>query len=561
MTTAAAATSPAASRWLFGPVPDLVFGCGVGYGLIFVLQSVAGPQMREVLPLALSPLLTLFVSVPHYGATLLRVYEQPRERRKYAVFAVWLTASVAAAFVTGLSVPLIGGWMITLYLTWSPWHYTGQNYGVALMFLGRRGVRISPRAKQLFKWSFWLSFGLAFLAIHGPSPIADYQPAGLGGGEYRFQPLGIPGGIRDAALVGVGGAYVVVTAAALWLLSRAGRVRDLVPAIVMIATQALWFVVPALVRRWGLLAGVEPLSVHEIPYTFLWVAVGHAVQYLWITAYYARREDPAMSYTSFFGKTAAAGIIVWTLPALAFAPGVLGSVPFDAGLALMVAAGVNLHHFILDGAIWKLRDGRIARILIRADGPVEGSPGAPPRSVWPRRLTWAIGALFFVGSLGVILESYFGFTRAIEGDRPDVARAERAVERLRLVGRDSSDLRTKLGIASARAGDLAATERNLRRALALRPNPLAWTTLGALHARRSEWDDAEKAYDQALGLDPDYPAALLYAGKLHLGRGDMVRAREMLEHALESARTHPDVDAERRANLRAAAQSLLSRTR
>ena len=33
---------------------------------------------------------------------------------------------------------------------------------------------------------------------------------------------------------------------------------------------------------------------------------------------------------------------------------------------LIFTALVNIHHFILDGAIWKLRDGRIATLLLNS---------------------------------------------------------------------------------------------------------------------------------------------------------------------------------------------------
>jgi len=560
MSKAIAADTP--SRWLYGPVRDLVFGCGLGYAVIFVLQSLGGAQMRSVLPLALGPLVALVVSVPHYGATLLRVYEHRRERRKYAVFAVWFTLLVAVFFVAGLSVPLLGCWMITVYLTWSPWHYTGQNYGVALMLMGRRGVKITPRAKRLFKWSFWLSFGLAVLAIHGPNPVADYQPTGLGGGEYRFLPLGIPSGIRDALLVVLGGAYAVVTVASLWLFARGGRVRDLGPAIVMVATQAMWFSVPALVRRWDVLAGIEPLSTREIPYSFLWVAVGHAVQYLWVTAFYARRENPSLSHARFFGKTTAAGMVIWTLPALAFAPGLLGDVPFDAGLALMVASGVNIHHFILDGAIWKLRGGRVARILIRDVGPEEPDEpeqGSGAARKWGLRVTGVLGAVFFCVAAAAVLEEHFGFSRSVEAKAPDVARAGQAIERLRWFGRDSARMRSRLGLAAASQGDVELAEQSFRKALDLHPSALAWTGLGAVHAERSEWGDAEKAYDAALALDPEYPMALLWAGQLQLQLGNLDAARRSAQKAWESAAGYPQLSDKERADIRGAATALLQR--
>src|SRR6202022_4466149 len=40
---------------------------------------------------------------------------------------------------------------------------------------------------------------------------------------------------------------------------------------------------------------------------------------------------------------------------------------------LIFSALVNIHHFILDGAIWKLRDGRIANLLLNSRERISGA--------------------------------------------------------------------------------------------------------------------------------------------------------------------------------------------
>ena len=108
-----AASAPAPRAWLFGPIPDLLLGCGALYlfvTLAYVFSDVPlpGNQTRALLVLALS--------TPHYGATILRVYEQRQERRAYALFAVWATLLVAGAFVAGLMMETIGAWLVTMRL-------------------------------------------------------------------------------------------------------------------------------------------------------------------------------------------------------------------------------------------------------------------------------------------------------------------------------------------------------------------------------------------------------------------------------------------------------------
>ncbi len=37
-------------------------------------------------------------------------------------------------------------WLFTVYVTWSPWHYTGQNFGLSMMFLRAARASTSRRA-------------------------------------------------------------------------------------------------------------------------------------------------------------------------------------------------------------------------------------------------------------------------------------------------------------------------------------------------------------------------------------------------------------------------------
>jgi hypothetical protein len=145
--TAAAGT---AGGWLYRPSVDLLLGAGVGY-IVSVPLLAIGSEVWGVgqWSLPLFAFFTLLISGPHYGATILRVYEHRRDRRRYALFAVWATLVLCALFVLGLHDVLVGSLLVTLYTSWSPWHFSGQNYGLALTFLRRRGVEVEPRASRL----------------------------------------------------------------------------------------------------------------------------------------------------------------------------------------------------------------------------------------------------------------------------------------------------------------------------------------------------------------------------------------------------------------------------
>ena len=111
--------------------------------------------------------------------------------------------------------------------------------------------------------------------------------------------------------------------------------------------------------------GLVPLDENFAVYTFHYIAAAHAVQYIWVTLYFDRKTHPNVRRRLFYGKSLFAGSLIWGLPLLLFAPLMNGSFSFSADLALLVAAIVNIHHFVLDGAIWKLRDQKVGGVLVK----------------------------------------------------------------------------------------------------------------------------------------------------------------------------------------------------
>lgn len=510
--------------WLFGPASDLTLGVGFGYAVVFLLLCLAGPQMLSLFPLGIMNLLAILFSTPHYGATLLRVYERSEDRRAYRFFALYLTLALGLAFYWGLRNATVGAWLFTLYLTWSPWHYTGQNYGIAVMYLGRRGVTLTAPVKRLLYASFVLSYVITFLFVHGPATDGRgvYLP-----GEIHYVSLGIPALVADFGLFLAVLSYLATSGTALFLLRRSS-LRALLPTLGLMGVQALWFVLPALVKNWSPYSKLMPLSTEHGEYVFTWIALGHAVQYLWITSYFAMASKRARGRIGFYARALAAGVGIWTIPGLLFAPGALGRLPFDDGLSAMIAAIVNLHHFILDGAIWKLRDGRVARILLRAsESPAAPEPVAKPRlrlRLWP--VVAAAGAL----SLGVALlgawEQGFGVPQALA--RNDLAGAHAGAERLAWIGRDSTQRREDIGLRALQHGNAARARQQFERSIAFYPTSMGWRHLGEALAAQGTWPEAAEAYATALRLDPENVEAQLLSGlaSFELGRPD--RAREFL---------------------------------
>ena len=515
------ASADARKPWLFGPVPDLLWGSGLAYCFVFGLLLVAAPQARTLFPPWAMLIAVVFLSMPHYGATLLRVYEKREERQAYTLFTVYTTILLAMAFYWGIHSILVGTVLFTIYLTWSPWHYTGQNYGIALMFLARRGITLSSSLKKLVYSSFVLSYVITFFFIHGPTTHVPYE-----GQQINYISLNIDFIAADLMLFTALLGYAFTLCASLLALFRQGG-RKAIPTAVLMLTQGIWFVVPAVVRNWFPGVSVPILTNTWAGYAFTWIALGHAVQYLWITTYYATASKRAPSNGVFYGKALLVGCAIWTIPALVFAPGAFGKLPYDIGLAATLAAIVNLHHFILDGAIWKLRDSRVAKILLRKKDEGVLPILEPSGGTWKWKLVVAMGALSIVISVVGILGREFGLSRPFAAN--DLDRAALAADRLAWIGQDSPSTRQMIGRSALDNGDLERAVVQLEKGVRFYPTTSGWMYLGEARQKRGKLRKAISAYRQSVALDPDNSLAQMLLAHAYVSTGEKRCARAILQ--------------------------------
>jgi hypothetical protein len=533
---------------MHGPAWDLLVGCGLWYVLALIVFSFAGEAIRSAGAMTVIPFAVLACSTPHYGATLLRVYERREDRRGYALFAVHASVALAVAFAIGVHSSWVGSWIVTIYVTWSPWHYSGQNYGLSVMFLRRRGVQLDPVTKRWLHASFTLSYALTFLALHSGSMTGNFVPLSVDPVNYQFMRIGFPTGISNLAISATALAYTLALVVSGVRLSRRGSLRDLVPTAALVLVQALWFSIPLLLRNFSIEAAVDPWTSSYGTYYFMWIAIGHASQYLWITSYYAHGESNWTGQSRYLLKTMLAGAAIWTVPTLIFAPGLLGRLPYDGGFAVLAASIVNIHHFVLDGAIWKLRDGRVAKLLLRnqsdASDPVTG---ALRERGWGRPLIWITGTVCFAIMFFTTWQNEVVIPEAsARGDTTEVSSAANA---LAWVGRDSAKIRRRLGDALAARGNVEGAIRQYQRANEIRPTVSTWFQIAELHGRKKRWRDAIDAYDAALEINPEEENVLHAVGLARLEIQDLEGAESAFEHA---ARINPE---------RTINQTLLERTR
>jgi len=521
----AAATKSANQGWLFGRWSDLLLGCGLAYAALFVALLFVGRELRVAQPPLFFSLAFVAISIPHYGATLLRVYERARDRRAYALFSIWATLALVAVFGAAVFSPALGAFLVTLYFTWSPWHYTGQNYGLAVMFLRRRGVETAGAEKRWLYASFVLSFVLVAVIAHGAGVGVRGADQYGGAQGLAFVSIGIPASVVAWAVpLALAGQCFALAMCVASLLGRA-PLRAIAPALALWAAQVLWFTLPYLTLHYGWLQQVDALAWVNNNHYFMWIALAHAAQYLWVTAYFAKQSGAQSSLAGFWAKAAAAGALPWTLPLLVLWQPGLELLSPDAGVLLLIAAFANLHHFVLDGAIWKLR-GRIAQVLVFSQP--EEAPGAA-RGSWLGRAAWALCAAMLLANLaGVLLHDRW--IRALR--ERDLAAARDSLEKLHWIGLDRGSYHLAVAQGLLQIGSHDAARAEARDAIetgatGLQPH----LTLGLAHAALGNTREAAIAYEAALAFAPERVPLLRRTARAWREAGEPARAVKHLERA------------------------------
>lgn len=477
--------------WLYGPVPDLLVGCGAWslplLALTFWLQRIHAVEVAFAFYL-----LAVFCNNPHYMATIYRAYHTAEDFKKYRFFTVYVTVMIALTVVLTHLVPGLFPWAVTLYITWSPWHYTAQNFGIAQMMIRRTGAHADPVARHLLYGSYVASFAMWFLTLHAARDQAD---------PY-FLSLGIPAAISEPSLAVFALIFAGCSGVAFVRLARTLPLRGLVAPLTLTVTQLLWFVLPTTLTRFGVL---------QLPASYFSagaLAFMHCAQYLWITSHYARGETtarPAFSFARYYLLLVIGGIALF-VPGPWMASRVIGRDFVESFLIFM--ALVNLHHFILDGAVWKLRDGRIARLLLgpaanratvtATHDPMPDEPSPRHHLGWlfgasrtARVTRYALGAaILLVGALDQW--QYRGTLRS--ADRDALALAE-------VINPQDTRVYFRRAQLDLAAGNIPAAHKELAHILAINPrNAPAQHLVGELLFKSGDTTAALAHYDRMAAL-------------------------------------------------------------
>jgi len=510
--------------WIHNPWLDLVVGCGAWSAPLLVITYASIASHTRAWAMAFYALALVF-NYPHYMATIYRAYHNAEDFEKYRIFTLHTTALILLTLL--LSHFWIGllPWIFTIYITWSPWHYSAQNYGLFMMFARRAGANPDKATRQTLYSAFIASYLLLFLGFHtGRS------------NDPLFLSLGIPLRVSRWEQMVLAAGFIALSAFGLLNLLRQAGWRKLIPSLTLFSSHCLWFLVPAALSLW------KRLEVPQTRYSTGVLAVMHSAQYLWITSYYARREasgdggnlERSWRPLAYFGVLIVGGIALF-VPGPWLASRVLHQ-DFSSSFLIFTSL-INIHHFILDGAIWKLRDGRISALLLNSRYRV-ASAAASAGGGFAKAWKWTTGDSGLAVKIRIIAAVLLLLWGTMDQARHYLALQTdklKDLQRAASLNSFDSQLQARLARKELEVGNPQEAEAAWRRSIVANPaDPAPRQALLKFLVEQKRFDEAFTLTEASLKLAPKDSNLLVDHGLLELQRGHPDQALADWERALRA---------------------------
>ncbi len=343
-----ALTARLLGRSFVNPVFDyLVIGGGLSLIVTAIVATAAGGG--DLISLDTLPYFILLSNSAHFAASTVRLYTKPGtyESLPFLTMAFPLVAivvlTICIAFAGELGTPLQA-----LYLAWSPYHYSAQAYGLAVMYSYRSGCMLDTRNKN----------GLWYVAMI-PFVFALFSPSGVA------LNMVVPESIMHHSAVH--SVLTILNTALPWIavLALAVLIRNIwqsdsgpipIICIMMVVSNAAWFFI------------LGPLQA------FAYATIFHGLQYLAIVIIFHVKEQKARASDRhstlyhvlwFYGICLFIGYGLFNCMPLAYVWAGFGTVES----VLLVAAMINIHHFVVDGFIWRLKKTDTNRGIVESSSP------------------------------------------------------------------------------------------------------------------------------------------------------------------------------------------------
>lgn len=327
----------------------------IGGGLSLIVIPLSGllPENRPLATFGVLPWFLLLSNSAHFAASTVRLYTKEGTRESLPFMTGMLPAIfLAMVFVSMLFADLVGRYLLIIYLTWSPYHYSAQAFGLSVMYCYRSGFRLTELQKRCLWWVALLPFFKAFLASSRHFLPWTLPPEWIWA-DLQFHR------IESALEVGISIAAMAAPLLLFAWIQRTSSGRVPLISLLIIMTNAVWFV------------------AYDFVDAMVLATVFHGIQYLAIVVIFHVKEQMGRDgnrhgpfYHALWFYVVCVGLGFSLFNCWPIGNELLGFDP--ATSTMIVIAAINIHHFVVDSRIWKLeRDRGNRKVLIEgASEPV-----------------------------------------------------------------------------------------------------------------------------------------------------------------------------------------------
>src|SRR5438874_1391221 len=496
------------------PVPTIVPKRNV-----WILDSWRDLILYVGTPLLIIPLFTLaqalwsaqeiylfmaaFGAMGHHLPGMIRAYGDralfERFRWRFIVAPIFLLAIWVGFYFWDIKTNPV----VMIVFIWGIWHGMMQTDGFGRIYDAKIGSFAAPTRRLDFAMcGVWFAAGVILSPARMTDTLEGFYGCGL--------PFISPGGIHALQQTLL---FAAVAVSILWLANYgrmwvAGTRQNPVKLALFITSVAFWWYCNNGVAN--ILAGIALFEVfHDVQYlSLVWIYNRNRVE----------KDSSIGGFMRFIFRRS--GSLIGLYVGLVFAYGSIGYLNSHIGMETLtrlltgVVAASGLLHFYYDGFIWKVREKSTRQSLGLAGGTADVKLGSLLPGWAVHSTKWAVA--FVIPLMAMSLGKVY--------------RAGPAAERNGYVAADlpaSARAHFNYGAALQQLGQVDKAEKEYNAALQIDPNYVkVHVNLALVLMSKSKFDEAKRYYERAIQLDPS--AGEVRSGYAYLlervGRADEARA-------------------------------------